>query len=120
MPALTFELNRRKSERVPLTEPVWLTLEEKGRKQHEVAETVNVSSDGALVRVRRPYPVGSRLRVDVPQTGQHTLARVVRVEAPRPGIWHLGLQLLQLPSNFWGVRTPPRSWTRAAETVWQG
>ena len=114
-------LGRRKTQRIPLRVPVLVTGAEPQLKSYSPGDTLNVSMDGALIQLTKPVPVGATVRIDIPNTNRHSLARVVRAEKADGSRWKvaIAIQLQQPPGNFWGVALPPVSWSRYTEHVWR-
>src|SRR6476619_3055339 len=102
------ELRRRA--RVALSVPVMVTSLETGGKYQAMCDTLDVSSGGALLRIRLSLPVNSRLRLDILHSNQVTEARVIRTEKEGIKGWTVGIQRLQQTGNFWGVKFPPKDW----------
>ena len=113
-------LGRRKTQRVSLAVPLLISSRSPQLKFHGGGETVNVSMDGALIKVLKPLPYGATIRIDIPNTNRHSVARVIRMEGSERDGWKIGVQLMQPPGNFWDIASPPRSWSRYAETAWRG
>lgn len=104
----THEFRRRA--RIALSVPVMVTSLETGVKYQAMCDTLDVSSNGALLRLRCSLPLETRLRLDVLHSSQVTEARVIRCDAESPRAWKVGIQLLQQTGNFWRVTAPPKDW----------
>ena len=102
------ELRRRA--RITLSAPVMVTSLDTGVKYQAMCDTLDVSSNGALLRLRCSLPLDTRLRLDILHSSQVTEARVIRCERDGARAWKVGIQLLQQNGNFWGVKCPPNDW----------
>ncbi len=71
-----------------------------------MAETVDVSMEGAKIRLTTPLEAGMQLRVAALNPYRYTRARVVWA---KPQSSEYGIQLLT-PQNFWGIAFPPDDW----------
>jgi hypothetical protein len=102
------ELRRRA--RITLSVPVIVTSLDTGVKYQVMCDTLDVSSNGALLRLRCFLPLDTRLRLDILHSSQVTEARVTRCDMDGARAWKVGVQLLQQTGNFWGVKSPPKDW----------
>jgi hypothetical protein len=102
------ELRRRA--RITLSVPVMVTSLDTGVKYQSMCDTLDVSSNGALLRLRCSLPLDTRLRLDILHSSQVTEARVIRCDRDGARAWKVGIQLLQQNGNFWGVKCPPNDW----------
>lgn len=112
----------RRRTRISLAVPVMLTSLENGIKYQAVCDTLDISSNGALLKVRVPLPAGARLRLDVLHSNQVTEVRITRCENEKK-TWTIGVQLLQQTGNFWNVKSPPENWEGSRsgdDTHWYG
>jgi hypothetical protein len=100
----------RRRARITLSVPVMVTSLDTGVKCQAMCDTVDVSSNGALLRLRHTLPLGTRLRLDILHSNQVTEARVIRCDMDGTRAWKIGIQLLQQTGNFWGVKCPPKDW----------
>lgn len=72
------------------------------------AEAENVSTCGALLRLKIPHPVPVEFQLHCPSTGQSVSARLVCVAGPASdGLVRLGLELDTQGKMFWGENIPP-------------
>ncbi len=67
---------RRQHPRMPLRREVWVRLPDQARV---TALTVDVSHGGCRLRLPRPVPIGSPLVVEMPASGDQTMATRGRV-----------------------------------------
>jgi hypothetical protein len=102
------ELRRRA--RITLSVPVMVTSLDTGVKYQSMCDTLDVSSNGALLQLRCSLPLDTRLRLDILHSSQVTEARVIRCDRDGARAWKVGIQLLQQNGNFWGVKCPPNDW----------
>jgi hypothetical protein len=97
---------RRRTARIPLAVPVFARgMDEKGKEFLEFTTTLNVSSSGVLLAMRRFMPISSKLVLEIPSAPLPRLtnppnfvrtvgAQVVRVTASEPS-YLLALQFTQ-------------------------
>lgn len=101
----------RRSERIPLAVPLFITSLDPDTKFSEHCETSSVSRHGCLLRSSKPLEVGVRVRLDIPHTDRTTSAHVVSTGATERGSQTLEIALeLDEAQNFWGIRFPPDDW----------
>jgi len=97
---------KRQTRRVLLAVPLVISGKIGGSAVRVLAETVDVSREGAKVRLTTPLEVESQIRVAALNPYRYTRARVVWA---RPQSNEYGIQLLT-PQNFWGIAFPPDDW----------
>ena len=80
----------------------------------ENAVTAVVNREGALILAPSFYPEGTELDIQILTNGKATKARVIwHGGEERPGVFKLGIELLEDLPEFWGVEyavvqpTPP-------------
>lgn len=102
---------RRRSQRIPLTAPLFVTSLDPKVEFGERCDTMVVSKHGCEIRATKSLPPDTRLRLDIMHSKQTTTAQVVRSEPGGPGGkgWHIVLTL-ENAENFWGIRFPPEDW----------
>jgi hypothetical protein len=82
--------------------------DQSGARQEEKAETAIVSGHGAVVRMRRPPPLGAAVELSTARSGGLVKARVVDAREPGPdGRTNLAVELDQPNDTLWGVELPP-------------
>jgi hypothetical protein len=81
--------------------------------------TVEVSSHGCVIHASRPFPHGTRLRLDILSGNRTTTARVVHSDPIGTGMrlttWAVALEL-DKPGDVWMVNPPPPDWSMTPET----
>jgi hypothetical protein len=87
---LSVKEHRRRA-RITLSVPVMVTSLDTGVKCQAMCDTVDVSSNGALLRLRHTLPLGTRLRLDVLHSNQVTEARVIRCDMDETRAWKIGM-----------------------------
>lgn len=104
-------LNRRRSQRLPLAIPLFVTSLDPEIEYGEPCETTSVNSHGISLRAGRPLRAGTWVRLDLSCSSRVTSARVLgcRASQIRPQTWHIAMELEEA-HNFWGIREPPRDW----------
>ena len=112
----TFEgSNRRRSSRLPLSVPVFVTGKNTIVHVHSRCDTLDISSTGARLRSKRLLPFGAYVRIDVLGGSGVTTGRVIRV-MPGHGSYVIGVQF-DKPGNIWNVKNPPDDWRAATRKV---
>ena len=102
---------RRRSQRIPLAVPLFVSSLDPNFKFSERCETVSVSSHGCRLRAPCSLEKGLQVRLDILHTDRTTNAHVVGSEALGPDVktWEVSLEL-DNPENFWGIQFPPEDW----------
>lgn len=97
-------MERRRSQRAPLSVPVLMQSLDPLYDFTVRAVIVEVSSHGCQIRAPRPFMHGARLCLRVASTQYLAAARVVRSIPSESdmGTWQVGVELDQ-PSRFWGA-----------------
>lgn len=100
--------NYRRSDRVFLVVPVdvmWMKAEGKQAKESAATEVVN--AHGALLRMKAPLPVNTRVVLTHRVTQQSSPARVVGTQPPEDGgKMGIAVELDEPSESFWGVSIP--------------
>jgi len=109
----TIGTERRRSQRMPLSIPVDVVSFDSSPPFRGRCNTIDVSFHGCQFFITRPFKHGARLLLDILNTHHTATAYVVRVMPAVPDmkvmLWKIGVAL-DLPSNYWGVETPPPDW----------
>ena len=96
---------RRRSERIQrafATEIIWHSGE--GVYVREMAETENISTHGALLRMKRDAPVTHAIAVRAAPAGAWHFAQVKRSHGTTPDGWtQVAIDLAEPSEAFWGV-----------------
>jgi hypothetical protein len=95
---------RRRSQRLPLAIPIFVRgVDERGKEFLEFTTTLNISSSGALLVMRRSLPLASKILLEIPaaplpkvaaapQFVRNLQAHIVRVTFSKPSyVWALQL-----------------------------
>ena len=108
----------RRSQRIPLSVPLFVTSLDPSVQFCKHVNTVEVSRHGCLLRTLLPIHYGVRLRLHALYTDCTTTARVVHSEPVRVGtdmtLWHIALELDDKQGNFWKVVAPSKEWDLSA------
>ncbi|MFQ5776765.1 MAG: hypothetical protein ACE5IP_02020 [Terriglobia bacterium] len=101
----------RRSERIPLAVPLFVSSLDPSTKFSERCETTSVSRHGCLLRSPKQLQVGVRVRLDIPHTDRTTSAHVVSASVAERDSQTFEVALeLDKAQNFWGIRFPPDDW----------
>ena len=103
-------MERRRRERVSIAIAVLVTSLDPHVTCKERGMTIDVSSNGALVRISHPIPFDTRVRLDIANSNRVAGGRVVGCDRDGQGHWRVRVQLLQQTGNFWGLKCPPKDW----------
>lgn len=106
---------RRRSQRIPLVVPLFVSSLDPKVKFSERCETTSVNRHGCRIQAPRPLQPDMHVRLDIPHTDRATTARVVHSEPVDPATKTCVIALeLDEAENFWGVRFPPEDWGASA------
>ena len=109
---------RRRSQRIPQSIPLFVRCLDSPFTFGGNLKTVEVSSHGCVIHALRPFPRGTELRLDILQGNRTTTARVVHSDPIGTGMflttWTVALELDQ-PGNIWMVEPPPPDWSKTSE-----
>ena len=111
-------IERRRSQRTPLSVLLSVTSPDPPVIIHGQLYTVEVNDHGCLISALRPFPRGSRVRLvhlDLLSRHHTITAHVVRSIPAKMDlqIWEVALEL-DKPDNFWNPKSPPQYWRRTA------
>jgi len=106
-----FATGRRRSRRLPLAVPLFVSSQDPTKEFSENCETIWINAHGCSLRSPKPLHPGDIVRLDVLHSDRKTQARVVHAEAIG-NAWEIGLEL-DKAENFWGVNFPPEDWVSA-------
>jgi hypothetical protein len=103
-------INRRGKTRLPLCVPLIVKSLDSHLKFETIADTIDISSGGALLRFPFHIPAGILLRLDVLSGDQIMHGRVVTSQ--KNGRWGflIRVQLLIQTGNCWRLKSPPADW----------
>ena len=105
----------RRSSRVPMTVPVFVTSLEPSSRFSQMCETLVVNAHGCALRSPLKLDAGVAVQFHS-KDGRETIAHVVACQpmGPNQEGWRLGVKL-DRPENFWGLQPCPEEWTRLPE-----
>ncbi len=110
--------DRRRSQRIPQSIPLFVRCLDSPFTFGGNLNTVEVSSHGCVIHALRPFPRGTDLRLDILHGNRTTTARVVHSDPIGTGMflttWTVALELDQ-PGNIWMVKPPPPDWSKTSE-----
>ena len=109
---------RRRSQRIPQSEPLYVRCLDPAFTFAGNLKTVEVSRHGCVIHALRPFLRGSELHLDLLH-GQHTVtAHVVHSQPIGTGLlhrrWTIALEL-DTPGDVWMVNPPPLDWPKTPE-----
>ena len=109
---------RRRSQRIPHSVPLFVTSLDSPLTFVGKVQTVEVSGHGCLIQAHRPFPHGITLRLDIVYGNRTTTARVVHSDPVGTGMrlttWKVALEL-DTSGNVWMVDSPPPDWPTTVE-----
>ena len=118
---MTYSLDkpeRRRSQRIPQSVPLFVRCLDPPFTFVGNLSTVEVSNHGCVIHALRPFPHGTRLRLDILDGNRTTTVRVVHSDPIGTGMhrtaWTVALELDQ-PGNVWLVTPPPRDMSKTPE-----
>lgn len=99
---------RRRSARIELHIPIRVQgTSSNGQPVNENAEAEQVSSQGARIKAKTEFRLGTAMKVENLQTRQSAEFRVVWVVLKDQGKWQLGLEMTKGQTPIWGVDLSP-------------
>ena len=118
--------NRRSRTRLPLCVPLMVTSLDSSLRFESVADTVDISSSGALLRFPFHVPAGTLVRLDVLSGDQIFHGRIVTAQKNGRRGFLIRIELLIKTGNCWRLKSPPGDWNplpssrRENDWVWFG
>jgi PilZ domain-containing protein len=106
---------RRRSRRVPLSVPIYITSLDSSTVFWGHCNTIEVSRHGCNFFISLPFRRGTPLLLDIPTARPSAIIRchVVQTMPASPDLkaplWKVGVEFTQ-PGNFWNVASPPADW----------
>jgi len=108
---LQLDAGRRRSMRVLLSVPIYVTGETKdGQKFEEQTRTLVVNAHGALISLAAKVAAEQRIRVSNRATRKSMDCRVVYVGNPAAGKMQMGVEFVEPCASFWQIDFPPDDW----------
>ena len=109
---------RRRSQRIPQSVPLFVRCVDSHSTFGGNLKTVEVSNHGCVIHALRPFPCGTGLRLDILDGHRTTTARVVHSDPIGTGMhlttWTVALEL-DKPGDVWMVKPPPPDWSTTPE-----
>ena len=78
----------------------------------EDTETLVVNARGALVALRMPVALGSRVLITHKKTGAKIHCSIVSRQEMKEGIAQVGIAFDEPAPRYWGLAFPPEDWRR--------
>ena len=104
--------NRRKNQRLTLSLPVVVGIQDKDGKWHlEKTTTVSISPKGASVLLGSNVEVGAKVTIANPKTRANAECRVAHKGPRQQEKWLIGLSFALPNREFWKVAFPPNDWS---------
>jgi len=108
---LQLDPGRRRSMRVLLSVPIYVTGETKdGKKFEEQTRTLVVNAHGALISLAAKVVAEQRIQVSNRATRKSMDCRVVYVGNPAAGKMQMGVEFTEACPSFWQIDFPPEDW----------
>ena len=109
---------RRRSQRIPQSVPLFVRCLDSPFTFGGNLSTVEVSSHGCVIHALRPFPRGTGLRLDILDGHRTTTARVVHSDPIGTGMhlttWTVALEL-DKPGDVWMVNPLQPDWSKTLE-----
>jgi PilZ domain-containing protein len=109
---------RRRSQRVPQSVPLFVRCLDSPFTYGGNLNTVEVSSHGCVIHALRPFQRGTALRLDILYGKRTISAHVVHSDPIGTGMhlttWTVALEL-DKPGDVWMVNPPPQGWSKTPE-----
>lgn len=108
---LQLDTGRRRSMRVLLSVPIYVTGETKDDgKFEEETRTLVVNAHGALISLAARVVAGQRIQVSNRATAKSMDCRIVYVGNPAAGKMQMGVEFIEPCPSFWQIDFPPADW----------
>lgn len=102
---------RRRSMRVLLTVPIWVTGKNaSGEAFEEQTRTLVVNAHGALITLATPVTAGAPITISNRATQKSVASRIVYLGAPQAGKIQMGVEFERPCPSFWQIDFPPDDW----------
>jgi hypothetical protein len=106
---------RRRSQRIPQSVPLFVKCPDSLFTFAGNLKTVEVSHHGCVIHALRPFPRGTELHLDLLHGHRTVTAHVVHSDPIGTGMhlttWTVALEL-DKPGNVWMVNPPPPEWSK--------
>jgi hypothetical protein len=108
---LQLDPGRRRSMRVLLSVPIYVTGKDKDDKRFEEdTRTLVVNAHGALISLAAKVIAGQQINVNNQATKKSMNCRVVYVGNPAAGKMQMGIEFTEPFPSFWQIDFPPDDW----------
>ena len=108
---LQLDPGRRRSMRVLLSVPIYVTGDTKdGQRFEEQTRTLVVNAHGALISLAARVIAGQRIQVSNRATRKSMDCRIVYVGNPAAGKMQMGVEFTEPCPSFWQIDFPPDDW----------
>jgi len=107
------EANRRRSQRVIMSIPIQVSLDNGPGKFSEKTQTLVINAHGALIALAAKVSQGQELQVKSSTHPETQACRVVYVGPTVQGKTQIGLEFTAAAPNFWHISFPPEDWSPA-------
>ena len=108
MTSLIDAQDRRRSQRISHSVPLFVRCLDPSFAFVGHLNAIEVSSHGCVIHALRPFPHGTRLRLDIPDGHRTATARVIHSDptGTHRTSWTVALEL-DTPGDVWMVNSPP-------------
>jgi PilZ domain len=101
---------KRRSQRVQLTIPVIVRGRQGATKFQEETQTVAVSANGCLIRLKAQVTRGQEIFIVNPKTAEELPCAVTYLGQKESGKMEVGMEFAEASPLFWRVAFPPADW----------
>jgi PilZ domain len=101
---------KRRSQRVQLTIPIIVRGGQGSGKFQEETQTVAVSANGGLIRLKAPVSRGQEISIVNPKTAEELPCTVTFLGQKEGGKTEVGMEFSEASPLFWRVAFPPADW----------
>jgi|ERR1700690_36129 hypothetical protein len=102
--------DKRRSQRVQLTITVLVRGNHGGAKFEEEAQTVAVSANGGLIRLKEQVSRGQQVSLVNPKTAEELPCTIIFLGQKESGKTEVGVEFSEASPLFWRVAFPPADW----------
>ena len=105
------EAQQRRSMRVLLSVPIYVTGKGKDNKDfEEETRTLVVNAHGALISLAAKVTAGQQITVRNTATQKSMKCRVAYLASPAAGKFQMGIEFTEPCPSFWQIDFPPEDW----------
>jgi PilZ domain len=102
--------DKRRSQRVQLTITVLVRGNHGGAKFEEETQTVAVSANGGLIRLKEQVSRGQQVSLVNPKTAEELPCTIIFLGQKESGKTEVGVEFSEASPLFWRVAFPPADW----------